>query len=165
MPVLVRPATDADLPRLNEIYNHYIVNTPITFDIEPWTVEQRREWFTHYALDGTHRVLVAEEGGVILGSTWSSQFRPKRAYHTTIETSVYCAPESVGRGIGALLYEALFEALRGEPIHRALAGITQPNDASVKLHERFGFKRVALFSEVGFKFDKYWDVVWYEREL
>ena len=165
MTLLVRPATEADIPRLTETYNHYIVNTAITFDIEPWTVEQRREWFTHYATTGPHRVLAAEEDGVVLGSAWSSQFRPKRAYHTTIETSVYCAPEAVGRGIGARLYEALFETLKGQPLHRALAGITQPNEASVKLHERFGFKRVGLLSEVGFKFGQFWDVAWHEKEL
>ena len=165
MTVLIRPAQESDLPRLTEIYNHYIVNTPITFDIEPWTVEQRREWFTHYALDGRHRVLVADDDGVVLGSTWSSQFRPKRAYETTVETSIYCAPEATGRGIGPLMYESLFEALDGQPIHRALAGITVPNEPSVKLHERFGFKRVALFREVGFKFGTYWDVAWYEKPL
>ena len=165
METCVRAATKADVPRLAQIYNHYIEHTPATFDIEPFTVAQRLEWFAHYAATGPRRVLVAEEDGMVIGAAWSSQFRPKRAYDTTVETSVYCAPEATGRGIGNQLYEALFEALKDEPLHRALAGITQPNEASVRLHERFGFRQVALFSEVGFKFDRYWDVAWFEKAL
>ncbi|MGI8926095.1 MAG: GNAT family N-acetyltransferase [Tepidiformaceae bacterium] len=164
-PVLVRPAHAEDLPRINEIYNHYILETPATFDLEPYTAAQRQEWFAHYGPAGQHRVFVAESGGAVVGMTWSSVFRPKRAYGTTIETSVYCAPEATGVGVGSALYGALFAALKGEPIHRALAGITQPNEASVRLHRRFGFGQVALFSEVGHKFGRYWDVAWFEKEL
>ncbi len=161
----VRAATEADVPRLAEIYNHYIEHTPATFDIEPFTVAQRLAWFAHYATTGPHRVLVADEEGTVIGAAWSSQFRPKPAYNTTVETSVYCAPEATGRGIGAALYEALFQALENEPLHRALAGITLPNEASVRLHERFGFRRVALLSEVGSKLGRYWDVAWFEKGL
>ncbi len=163
--VQVRPATDDDVPRLTEIYNHYILTTPATFDIEPLTVEQRREWFRHYGEAGPHRVLVAETDGLVAGMAWSSAFRPKRAYETTVETSIYCAPEATGMGIGVVLYEALFEALAGEGLHRAVAGITLPNDASVRLHERFGFRQVALLTEVGRKFGRYWDVAWFEKAL
>jgi phosphinothricin acetyltransferase len=162
---VVRPAREADLPRLNEIYNHYILNTPATFDIEPYSLEQRREWFSHYAESGPHRVLVAESGRGIAAFTWSSPFRPKRAYETSAETSIYCAPESVGLGLGRILYSALFEALKGEELHRAYALITQPNAASVALHERFGFRQVALLHEVGRKFGRYWDVAWFEKAL
>jgi phosphinothricin acetyltransferase len=161
----VRAAVIDDVPRLTEIYNHYIVNTPATFDIEPFTVEQRTEWFSHYATTGSHRLLVAVAGGEILGATWSSQFRVKRAYDTTVETSVYCAPEATGQGVGTVLYDALFKALNAQPLRRAVAGITMPNEASVRLHERFGFRKVGTFSEVGKKFGRYWDVAWFEREL
>lgn len=161
----VRPAVIEDVTRLTEIYNHYIVNTPATFDIEAFTVEQRTEWFSHYATTGSHRLLVAVAGREILGATWSSQFRVKHAYDTTVETSVYCAPEATGQGVGTLLYEALFKALKGQPLRRAVAGITMPNEASVRLHERFGFRKVGTFSEVGKKFGRYWDVAWFEREL
>ncbi len=161
----VRAAVKEDIPRLTEIYNHYIMNTPATFDIEPFSVEERMEWFSHYAATGPHRVLVAEADGVILGAAWSSQFRVKRAYDTTVETSVYCAPEATGRGTGTLLYEALFKALEGQPLRRAIAAITLPNEASLRLHERFGFRRVGVLSDVGKKFGRYWDVAWLEREL
>jgi phosphinothricin acetyltransferase len=162
---IVRPARETDVERLTEIYNHYILNSPATFDIEPFTVAQRREWFSHYRLTGRHRVFVAERAGVVAGAAWSSQFRPKEAYDTTVEVSVYCASEATGLGLGTRLYAALFAALESEPIHRAIAGITQPNDASVKLHERFGFRQVALMTEVGQKFGKFWDVAWFEREM
>lgn len=165
MPPTVRPATIADLPRLNDIYNHFIRDTAITFDIEPWTLVRRHEWFSRYADRGPYRLLVAEAGGAVLGSAWSSQFRPKQAYDTTVETSVYCAPEATGQGIGSLLYGALFDALAGDSLHRAVAAITLPNDASLRLHARFGFRRAGVLTEVGLKFGRYWDVAWLERDL
>jgi len=162
----VRPATLADLPRLTEIYNHYIVNTPITFDLEPFSVEQRRvQWFDNYADTGPHRLLVAEQDGVVQGYTSSSRFRPKRAYETTVEMTILCALEAIGHGIGQRLYDVIFDLLRGEDIHMAVAAITLPNDASCALHERFGFRRVGELREVGRKFARYWDVAWYERRM
>ncbi len=164
--IVVRPGTLDDLPRLTEIYNHYIINTPTTFDLEPFTVERRRtEWFEHYALTGRHRLLVAEQDGVVVGYTTASRFRPKRAYDTTVEMTIISAPEAIGRGIGQRLYEVIFDELRGEDIHVAMAGITLPNDASCALHERFGFRRAAVLREVGRKFGRYWDVAWYEKRL
>lgn len=161
----IRPATIADLPQLVEIYNHYIINTPITFDFDPHTVEERRDWFEQFGETGPHRLLVADDGGTILGYACTHQFRTKKAYDTTAETTIYCAHDAVGRGIGAALYSALFEAIAGEDIHMLVAGITLPNAASVALHERFGFKAAGLFHAVGRKFGQYWDVGWYEREL
>ena len=79
--------------------------------------------------------------------------------------TVYCAPDAAGRGIGTLLYETLFKALECEDLHRAYAGIAQPNEASVRLHARLGFRHIGTYEEVGRKFGRYWDVAWYEREL
>lgn len=161
----IRVATEVDLPRLTEIYNHYVVNTPTTFDLEPFTVDQRREWFARYAATGRHRLLVAEREGAILGYTSSSPFHPRHAYDTTVEMTILCAPEAIGVGLGQRLYEAIFESLRGEDIHAAVAAITLPNDASCAIHERFGFTRVGVLTAVGRKFDQYWDVVWYQRAM
>ncbi|MBI4571487.1 MAG: N-acetyltransferase [Chloroflexi bacterium] len=163
--VLVRAARDDDLPRLTEIYNHYVLETPITFDLDTYTPEERRPWFEQFSTSGRHRLLVAEEAGRVAGFAGSGQFRTRRAYDTTIETTIYCAPEATGRGIGTLLYRALFEALAGEDLHLAIAGTTLPNDASVALHERFGFTLVGVMHDVGRKFDRYWDVGWYEKRL
>ncbi len=164
--VSIRPATIDDLPRLTEIYNHYIVHTPTTFDLEPFSAEQRRtQWFDNYAETGPHRLLVAQREGVLLGYASSSRFRPKRAYETTVEMTILSAPEAIGLGIGQRLYEVIFDLLRGEDVHVAAAAITLPNDASCALHERFGFRRVGVLREVGRKFGEYWDVAWYERRM
>lgn len=161
----VRPATAADLTQLNDLYNHYVRETPITFDIEPITPAQRQEWFTHYDTAGRHRVFVATGGGQVLGYASSSPFRPKQAYETSVETSIYLLSDVTGHGLGGALYEALFAALADEDVHRAYAGMTLPNEASIALHERYGFRRVALFTEQGRKFGRYWDVAWYEKPL
>jgi phosphinothricin acetyltransferase len=163
--LVTRAARLDDLPRLTEIYNHYVVHSPATFDLEPKTLDQRREWFSQFAEAGRHRLLVADENGVILGYAGTMRWRPKPAYDTTVETSIYCAPESVGRGVGGNLYAALFDAIAGENIHRIVAGYVPPNPASAALHERFGFRPVGTFSEVGYKFGRYWDVCWVEKRV
>jgi len=159
----IRPARLDDLPRLTEIYNHYVLHSPATFDLEPKTLDQRRERFAQFAPTGRHSLLVAEEAGSVLGYAGTMRWRPKPAYDTTVETTIYCAPESVGKGVGAKLYAALFDALAGELIHRIVAGYVPPNPASAALHDRLGFKPVGTFSEVGYKFGQYWDVCWLER--
>jgi phosphinothricin acetyltransferase len=164
--VTVRPAALEDLPALTDIYNHYIVNTPITFDLQPLRPADRRAWFDEHAAAGRHRLLVAEGADrQILGYATSSRWRPKAAYDTTVETSVYCRHDATGRGIGARLYGALFEALADQDVHRAVAGMTLPNAASMALHVRFGFTRVGVFAEVGRKFGQYWSVAWFERPM
>lgn len=163
--VEVRAATAEDLERINDIANQYIRETHYNFELEPMTMEMRREWFSHYADHGRHRLLVGLSDDRVIGYASSGRYRPKHGYDTSVETSIYLAPEAVGRGAGSKLYEALFKSLEHEDIHRAYAGIALPNPASIALHERFGFKRVAHFTEQGRKFDRYWDVAWYEKPL
>jgi phosphinothricin acetyltransferase len=163
--IRIRPARAEDLPRLTEIYNHYVTHTPVTFDIEPYTVEKRRTWFAQFGTSGRYRLLVAENNAGIAGYAATTKFRPKPAYDTSVETSIYCAPEATGRGIGSRLYSALFEAIAGEDIHRIIAGYTMPNPGSAALHARFGFQPVGVFRENGRKFGRYWDVAWLERPL
>jgi len=159
----IRTAERRDLGRLTEIYNYYVLNTPVTFDVEPYTVERREAWLAQFDAASRYRLIVAEENGAVLGYAATSRFRPKAAYETTVETSIYCAPEAVGKGMGKRLYAELFAMLRGEDIHRFVAGYVLPNAASEALHRRFGFKAVGVFSENGRKFGKYWDVCWAER--
>jgi phosphinothricin acetyltransferase len=160
----IRAANRVDLPRLTEIYNHYVIHTPVTFDVEPYTVERRAAWFDQFA-EKRYRLLVAEENSIVLGYSGTTRFRPKAAYETTVETTVYCAPEAVGQGIGSRLYTALFAAVVDEDIHQIVAGFTMPNAATQKLHERFGFRTVGIFRENGRKFGRYWDVCWSQRPL
>jgi phosphinothricin acetyltransferase len=162
---LIRSAQPGDLPRLTEIYNHYVVTTPITFDLEPYTVERRMAWFEQFATTRRHRLLVAEWNGVVIGYAGTTRFRPKPAYDTTVETTIYLSAEAAGKGVGSRLYAALFQALANEDIHRIVAGYALPNPASKALHKRFGFQLVGIFRENGRKFGRYWDVAWSERPL
>ena len=161
--VLVRRALRSDLARITAIYNHYVETTPITFDLTPFREVEREAWFAQFRASGRHQLFVAERAGAVIGYAGSLQFRAKPAYATSVETTVYVAPEERARGVGPSLYEALFSALRGEDVHRLLAGIALPNEASVRMHERLGFTCVGVYSEVGRKFGRYWDVGWWER--
>jgi phosphinothricin acetyltransferase len=161
----IRVARKSDLPRLTAIYNHYVTHTAITFDVEPYTVEGRAKWFEQFAETGRYRLLVAERDREVLGYAGTTYFRPKAAYDTTVETTIYCAPEATGQGIGRRLYSALFAALTNEDVRSIVAGFTLPNPASAKLHEQLGFQTVGIFTEVGRKFGRYWDVCWTQRPL
>lgn len=161
----IRNAAVNDLPRLTEIYNHYVMNTPVTFDVNSWSVQQRLGWFQQFSAAGRYRLLIAELDHLVVGYVGSVRFRPKAAYDTTVETTIYCAPEAIGEGVGRKLYAALFEALSDQDIHRIVAGYVPPNPASERLHQRFGFREVGTFSECGYKFGRYWDVRWMERPL
>jgi phosphinothricin acetyltransferase len=163
--IAIRIATRRDLPQLTEIYNHYVIHTTITFDLEPFTVDGRQAWFDAHLTDARHRLFAADEGGRVVGYASTSRFRQKAAYDTTVEASVYCRPTAVGKGIGRALYQTLFASIAGEDINRIVAGVTLPNEMSIALHRRFGFTPVGTFSANGRKFGRYWDVAWFERPL
>lgn len=162
----IRPALDSDVPRLTEIYNHYILETAFTFDVEPFSSERRREeWFAKFDTRGPHRLLVADAQGELLGFASSRPFRPKQAYETSVETSIYLVAEATGRGVGPRLYGELFAELAAEDVHRALALITLPNEPSEALHRRMGFELSGVWSDVGRKFDRFWDVAVWQRPI
>ncbi|MFC6704747.1 GNAT family N-acetyltransferase [Flexivirga alba] len=165
-PVTLRAGTRADIPALTAIYNHYVEHTVVTFDTTPFTPAEREAgWFVHYAPAGRHRLLVAETSGDVVGYATSSPHRPKAAYETSVETTIYLHPDATGRGIGRILYAELLDSLQTEDVHRALAGVALPNDASTALHERLGFTALGTFREVGRKFGRYVDVRWFERPI
>jgi len=165
MVVTIRSARQDDLAALTAIYNHYVEQTHVTFDLEPFTVDQRQPWFDHYSATGRHRLFVAEADAEVVGYATSGPFRDKPAYLPSVETTVYCRPDRAGRGVGSALYGALFAALADEDVHRAFAGIALPNDASLALHHSFGFTEVGTFREVGRKFGTWWDVTWLSRNV
>jgi phosphinothricin acetyltransferase len=166
MPTLEIAAPDErDLPRLTEIYNHYILETAVTFETEPYTVERRRPWLATFAPAGRYRCLVAREDGRCVGWAASRRFHERAAYDPTIETSAYLDPTCRGRGLGAKLYATLFDALRAEDIHRVAGVIALPNEASVALHRRFGFEPMGVMTEAGRKFGKFWDVGWFVKAM
>ena len=162
----IRNARADDLSPLLEIYNHYVVHTHITFDVDPQTLDERRVWLSGFSDSGRHRLLVAESDDRVIGYASSGRFRTKPAYDSSVETTIYLATDATGAGIGKALYGRLLEILEAEAgVHRAYGGVAVPNEASIALHEALGFERVARFGEVGFKFERYWDVVWFERAL
>ncbi|HEY4076493.1 MAG TPA: GNAT family N-acetyltransferase [Rhizomicrobium sp.] len=161
--VSIRRAEEGDLPALLDVYNYYVRETPITFDLEPRTLAQRREWFNGFAPTGRYQCFVAVKDGLAIGWASSHRFKERAAYDTTVESSVYLAPNETGRRIGRQLYETLFDALEGQDIHRIHGGVTQPNPASNRLHEALGFRRVGVLPEVGRKFGRFWDVATYIR--
>ncbi len=161
--ILIRRARVDDLEPLLDIYNHYVMNTHITFDVEPRTWEQHKAWFDQFSEKGRRQCFVAVRDGVTIGWASSGTFKDRAAYDTSVETSVYLAPREGGRGLGRRLYQQLFDALAEEDVHRAFAGIALPNEASVGLHAAMGFRHVGTLSEVGRKFGRFWDVAWYER--
>jgi phosphinothricin acetyltransferase len=163
--VVVRRPTVADVPALLDIYNHYVVHTHVTFDLEPRTLEQRLAWFHTFDSHGRHQCFVAAQAGQPIGWASSMPFKERAAYDTSVETSVYLAPDATGRGTGRKLYDALLEALEGVDVHRAYGGIAQPNTPSVRLHEAVGFTRAGIYREVGRKFGQFWDVAVYERAI
>jgi len=161
--ITLRRVEQGDLPVLLEIYNHYVRETPVTFDIEPRTLAQRQQWLDGFASGGRYQCFVAVKDERAIGWASSHPYKDRAAYDTTVMSSVYLAPEMKGQGIGRRLYSALFDALKDEDIHRIFVGITQPNQASVRLHLAFGFEPVGVYREVGRKFGRFWDVATYLR--
>ena len=164
-PTSVRPGDEQDLPALTAIYNHFVEHTVTTFDVETFTVDQRREWLGHYAPTGRHRLLVGEVDGVVAGYATSGPLRAKPAYAHSVETTIYCDPAMTGRGLGTALYSRLLDLLATEDVHRAFAGVALPNDASERLHRGCGFRELGTYTEVGFKHGRWVDVRWYERAV
>ena len=166
MTVRIRPAREDYLADVVEIYNYYIAHSPATFETSVVRTEDKLPWFREHTANPVHRLLVAvERSGAVVGWASTSSFRPRAAYTTTVESSVYCRHGLEGRGIGSRLYEALFAALQEQEVERIVAGVALPNPASVALHRRFGFREVGTFTRVGRKLGRFWDVLWLERPL
>jgi phosphinothricin acetyltransferase len=161
--LFVRDATPDDLPAINEIYNWTIVDNHVSFDIEPWDVERRRRWWDDR--DPELDCLVAELDGRLVGLSYSSWYRPKPAYRSSVETTIVIAADHRGRGHGTVLLSALINRLRGRGFHRAIAIIALPNEASVGLHERLGYTSVGTLTEVGHKLGRHWDTTIMEHDL
>jgi len=161
--VTVRPAVAADLAAITAIYNEAILTTTATFDTETKTVDDRREWFAAHG--GRFPVIVAEVGGEVAGWASLSRWSDRSAYDDTAETSVYVASAHRGRGIGGNLYAALIAGARQLRFHTLLARVAGESEASLRLHERCGFRTVGTMKEVGRKFGRLLDVHLLQRML
>jgi phosphinothricin acetyltransferase len=160
---LIRPATESDLPAIDEIYAWYIPRSTCTYDEQIPPPEARINWFGHR--DQRHPVTVAEVDGEIVGWGSLSEFRDRSAYRFTCEDSVYVRHDMHGRGIGAALLADLIERARALGYHTIIAGCDGEQAASIALHQKFGFEQVAHFKRVGYKFDRWLDVVFMQLML
>lgn len=155
---MIRKANINDAAAIAEIYNYYVDNTIITFAETHITVQeietQIQDDFPWYVWD---------EDGKILGYAHASKFKSRCAYKTSVETTIYLHPQSTGKGIGSALYQKLIDDLDKIGYHSLIGGISLPNSASVALHEKFGYEKVAHFKEVGHKFGKFIDVGYWQR--
>jgi phosphinothricin acetyltransferase len=159
-------ATAEHLDAIARIYRHYVETSPATFDlIDPDPAYWRQMLGTCNAGVGYYVLVALDDVGKVLGYAKSGQFRERAAYDTTCETSIYVDPTAHGQGIGKALYGRLIELLENSPLRLAVGGMTEPNPASAALHESLGFTKVGTFEGVGVKFDKAWDVTWYQRPL
>ena len=160
---MIRDATAADLAAINELYNTTIIDSHVSFDVEPWTVDDRRRWWE--SRDPELVCLIADLDGIVAGVAFSSWWRPKDAYRTTMETTVVLDEAYHGRGLGTELLAALATRLHAEGVHRAVAIIALPNQASLALHRKLGYREVGTLTEVGNKLGRYWDTILMERDL
>lgn len=162
---VIRRVEAGDLPALLDIYNQYVRETPITFDIEPRTLAQRKSWLESFAAQGRYQCFVAVKNDAVAGWASSHPYNERAAYDSTVTSSIYLAPGATGRGLGRKLYAALFDALAAEDVHRVFVGITLPNEPSVRLHRAFGFEPAGIYREMGRKFGRYWDVATYLKVM
>ncbi len=159
----IRPAKTSDAEEICRIYNYYVLNTRISFEEE----EVAPAEMSRRIADVTQQLpwLVLEDEGVLAGYAYATKWRVRSAYRFSAETSVYLAQDARGHGHGVRLYEALLEDLDKLGVHAAIGGIAQPNAASVKLHEKLGFRKVAMFEQVGFKNGQWVDVGYWQKLL
>jgi phosphinothricin acetyltransferase len=165
MTTSIRAGTRADLSALCALYEPYVRETAVTFDLTPPTLAQREAWYDERFVETDDVFLAIERDGEPVGFGWSGPWRSKAAYFRSTELSVYLAHGHTGRGLGSQLLSTLIDTMRARGRHRALGGVTVPNPASRAMLTKHGFVSVGVFSEVGDKFGKFWDVEWFERAL
>ena len=160
----VRPATRADVPAILEIYNHAVLHTTASYDLEPQALEARLAWFDLRVQEGWPVLVAAQESRVIGWSTYG-RFRDKPGYRRSVEHSVYVAPDVQGAGIGTALMGPLILHARQGGHHVMIAGVDADNAGSLCFHERLGFVQVAHFRQVGHKFGRWLDLVFLQLML
>ncbi len=163
--VRIRPAREVDLPAINRIYNDEILHSTATWDTEPWSEARRRAWWAAHS-DGLQPVLAAEtDTGRFLGFACLTFVSDKPGWRFTREDTIYLDPAARGKGIGRQLLAALLDEARRLGVRTVLASITSTNTASIRLHEHLGFQRVGILRNAGYKFGRWLDTCYYQRDL
>lgn len=159
----IREATPLDSAAICAIYNHYILNSVSTFDTKKQTAKQFAEKIIY--IQQNYPFLVLEENNTVVGYAYATQWKDKAAYKHTAETTVYIHPEHHSKKYGLRLYNALLSSLPLYEIVNAIACITLPNEISEKLHQKLGFQKRGTFAKVGYKFEKWIDVTYWQKHL
>ena len=160
---MIRNVRPGDAARICAVYNHYVEKTIITFEESPVSESEMESRIAE--ISSAFPWLVYEEDGRVIAYAYAGKWKGRSAYRYSVESTVYVDKDCGGRGIGTQLYSLLLEKLRELRMHAVIGGIALPNEKSRKLHEKFGFKKVAHFSEVGYKFDTWIDVGYWELVL
>lgn len=161
----VRPAVREDCPGILEIYNEAVLNTTATYDYEPRTLVHRQDWFEDHQRNGYAVFVAVDELARIVGWSALNRYHDRAGYRFTTENSIYVAADQRGRGIGKLLLPPLIQSATERGFHVMIGAIDASNEASIRLHRRFGFETVGHFKRVGYKFNRWLDVVYMELLL
>jgi L-amino acid N-acyltransferase YncA len=161
---MLRIAQAADAASLAAIYNHFVLHTVVTFEEAAVAVQEMAERISQTTSAGLPWLVIERDAG-ILGYAHASKWKGRCAYRFAVETTVYLQPGMEGRGLGSILYAELLRRLTASGYHCAIGGIALPNAASVRLHEKLGFEKVAHFKEVGFKQARWIDVGYWQKQL
>ncbi|NOI81066.1 N-acetyltransferase family protein [Vibrio tubiashii] len=154
-----------DVAAITDIFNYYIEHTNARFEEHVFTQENRRHWFSQFSCNSKHQLFVATDNSELLGFACSQPYRDISAFEETTEVTVYLVSAARGRGVGSKLYSQLLSSISNYGVHRVLSGIALPNDASVALHKRFGFREIGVFNEYAKKNGQYISSVWLEKSL
>jgi L-amino acid N-acyltransferase YncA len=162
----IRPAVPEDLPDIREIYNHYVMNSTVTFDEKPMSLKAWRTKFASIEKAKMPILVALSPNGNMLGFAYVYPWQQKTAYRFTVEDSIYLGPASTGKGLGKVLMTALIEASKAAGLKEMIAVIAdQGADASIQMHKNFGFKEVGRMGKVGFKFDRWLGTVMLQKSL
>lgn len=157
---MIRNVSLDDARSICSIYNYYILNSISTFELEPISVDETAKRIK--LVKDKYPWIVYEQDGEILGYAYADEWKTRKAYKYSVESTVYLKDGESGKGTGSKLYKFLLDELKKMNIHAVIGGISLPNDVSVALHEKLGFKKIAQFKEVGKKFNKWIDVGYWE---
>ncbi|MDC5850381.1 GNAT family N-acetyltransferase [Vibrio europaeus] len=161
----IRVGKLSDIAAITDIFNYYIEHTNARFEELAFTLEDRQNWFSQFSCSGKYQLLVATQNGELLGFACSQPYRDISAFEDTAEVTVYLTSTTKGKGVGSKLYSKLLSSISDFGVHRVLSGIALPNEASIDLHKRFGFREVGVFNEYAKKNGEYISSVWLEKAL
>ena len=161
----IRTGKLADVSSITDIFNYYIEHSNARFEESPLSLDNRLKWFSQFKPDSRHQIYVAIDSGKLIGFACSQPYRAMAAFDETVEVTVYLAPFIQGKGVGSKLYEKLFGAIQAHGVHRVLSGVALPNEASIALHKRFGFREVGVFNKYAKKNGEYISSMWLEKML